>query len=52
MVGKRRKGCIDRHPNMEVVAVCDRTFAEDGTLPDGVRAYRDLSTCWLSRSTR
>lgn len=41
IVGKRRKDCVDRHPAMEVVAVCDRTFEEDGTLPGGVRSFRD-----------
>jgi predicted dehydrogenase len=41
VVGKRRKDCIDRHPNMHVVAVCDRTFEEEGAFPDGVRYFRD-----------
>jgi predicted dehydrogenase len=40
VVGKRRKACIDRHPHMKVVAVCDRTFEEDGLLPDGVPYFR------------
>jgi predicted dehydrogenase len=41
VVGKRRKDCIDRHPRMHVVAVCDRTFKDEGALADGVRYYRD-----------
>lgn len=41
VVGKRRKDCIDRHPRLRVVAVCDRTFDGEGTLADGVRHYRD-----------
>ncbi len=41
VVGKRRKDCIDRHPGLRVVAVCDRTFESEGTLPGGVRCYRD-----------
>lgn len=41
MVGKRRKDCVDRHPNLRVVAVCDRTFDKEGTLADGVRTYQD-----------
>jgi predicted dehydrogenase len=41
VVGKRRRLCVDRHPRMEVVAVCDRSFAGEGALPDGVRHYRD-----------
>lgn len=41
VVGKRRKGCVDRHPQMRVVAVCDRTLDGEGTLADGVRHYQD-----------
>ena len=41
VVGKRRKECIDRHPNMRVVAVCDQKFHFEGVLPDGVRYYHD-----------
>jgi predicted dehydrogenase len=41
VVGKRRKDCIDRHPRLRVVAVCDRTFGGEGVLPDGVRYYPD-----------
>jgi predicted dehydrogenase len=41
VVGKRRKDCVARHPDLRVVAVCDRTFQDEGTLPDGVRYYRD-----------
>ena len=41
VVGKRRKDCIDRHPNLRVVAVCDRVFSGEGALPEGVRYYQD-----------
>ena len=41
VVGKRRKDCVDRHPQMQVVAVCDRTFEGAGTLPGGIRFYQD-----------
>lgn len=41
VVGKRRKDCIDRHPSMNVVAVCDRNFDGEGALPEGIRFYRD-----------
>lgn len=41
VVGKRRKDCINRHPHLRVVAVCDRTFDGEGTLADGVRHYQD-----------
>jgi predicted dehydrogenase len=40
VVGKRRRECIDRNPDLEVVAVCDQTFSEEGTLADGVRHYK------------
>lgn len=41
VVGKRRKDCIDRHPHMHVVAVCDQTFDGIGILDDGVKYYND-----------
>lgn len=41
VVGKRRKDCVDRHPHMRVVAVCDQTFDGEGVLADGIRYYRD-----------
>lgn len=41
IVGKRRKDCVDRHPHLRVVAVCDRTFDGEGELAGGVRYYRD-----------
>ncbi len=41
VVGRRRKDCVDRHPGMKIVAVCDRSFTEEGALPDGVRHYMD-----------
>ena len=39
VVGKRRKECVDRHPNLEVEAVCDKIFSDNGYLNDGVRYY-------------
>jgi len=36
IVGQRRRGCIDSHPYMDVVAVCDRTFVGNGMFDDGV----------------
>ena len=41
VVGKRRKDCIDRHPHMRVVAVCDRTFDDDGAFDDGILFFKD-----------
>lgn len=43
VVGKRRRQVIDQHPALETVAVCDRSFAGDGTLADGVRHYTHFS---------
>jgi len=39
VVGKRRKKCIDAHPNMSVMAVCDRVFDGEGTLEEGIRYF-------------
>lgn len=41
VVGKRRRTCIDRHPDLRVTAVCDRTFEGEGVLDDGIRYYTD-----------
>jgi len=41
VVGKRRKNCVDRHPRMRAVAVCDRAFGAEDAFADGVRFYRD-----------
>lgn len=43
IVGKRRRICIDKHPDMQVVAVCDRTFVDKGKFADGVRYYTNYS---------
>lgn len=40
VVGKRRREVADAREDMKTVAVCDRYFDSDGTLPDGVRHYR------------
>ena len=37
--GKRRRHHIDRHPDLETVAVCDRTLDGDGVFEDGVRYF-------------
>lgn len=44
VVGKRRQACVARNPHMKVVAVCDRHFAESGTMADGVRFYPDYQS--------
>ncbi len=40
VVGKRRGDCVERHPNLKLVAVCDRVFKTDGVLPNGVAHFR------------
>lgn len=40
VVGKRRHACVDRHPCMRVVAVCDRVL-DEGTSADGIRRHTD-----------
>ena len=39
VVGKRRRHHIDRHADLETVAVCDRTLGGDGVFEDGVRHF-------------
>lgn len=43
VVGKRRRHFIDKHPQLELVAVCDRMFVGSGVMPDGLRYYADYS---------
>ncbi|MBX9634947.1 MAG: Gfo/Idh/MocA family oxidoreductase, partial [Magnetospirillum sp.] len=43
VVGKRRRNCIDARSDMRTVAVCDRSFASDGVLEDGMRHYTHYS---------
>lgn len=45
IVGKRRHACADRHPDLDVVAVCDQNFEGVGVFSNGVRYftnYHDL----------
>lgn len=39
VVGKRRRHYIDRHPNLETVAVCDRILDGDGVFEDGINYH-------------
>jgi len=41
VVGKLRKSCVERNSHMRVVAVCDRVFGSEGSLPDGTRYFPD-----------
>ncbi len=40
VVGKRRRHHIDEHKDLQTVAICDRTFDNDGAMDDGVRFYK------------
>jgi predicted dehydrogenase len=44
VVGKRRREFIDMHPAMQTVAVCDRSFENEGIFADGVRYYRGFNS--------
>jgi predicted dehydrogenase len=41
VVGKRRKDCIARRQDMQVIAVCDQSFDGEGVLADGSRYYKN-----------
>ena len=41
VVGKKRRACVDRHPNLRLVAVCDRNFDDEGLLEEGVYYYQN-----------
>ena len=41
IVGKRRRKCVDNHPQLHLVAVCDRTFESKGVFADGIRYYNN-----------
>ena len=42
IVGKLRRTCIDRHPALEVFAVCDQNFKDTGVFPDGVLYFTNF----------
>lgn len=41
VVGRRRKDCVARRNDIHVVAVCDQSYAGEGTLADGTRYYQN-----------
>lgn len=41
VVGRRRHACIDRHPDLQVVAVCDRNPKALSQLPSGIVGHGD-----------
>ena len=52
VVGQRRKDCVDRHPEMQLVAVCDQLFQEDGQFDDGVKFFKYHTRKNITRDTR
>jgi len=40
VVGTRRRDCIDAHPHLSTVAVCDQKLDGEGAYEDGVRYYQ------------
>ena len=44
VVGKKRKECVDRHPNLRLVAVCDRNFNDEGLLEEGVYYFQNYQS--------
>ena len=43
VVGKRRKECVDLHPDMEMVAICDQFFKDDKATVDGLNSYQNYN---------
>ena len=44
IVGKRRRACIDKNSDLDLVAVCDQAFGSNGTLADGVHFYSNYES--------
>src|SRR3990167_5626162 len=45
VVAKKRHECILANPNLQLIAVCDKTFKQDGQFDNGVlffKTYKDL----------
>jgi predicted dehydrogenase len=45
IVGKRRRICVDRHPDLKMIAICDQSFTDKKSMVDGLdgyKSYRDL----------
>ena len=41
VVGKLRRGCVEQHPALEIVAICDQVFTDDVSIVDGLRSYNN-----------
>ena len=44
IVGKRRRICVDKNPDMQLLAVCDRSFSGDGVFEDGIKYFSDYQS--------
>lgn len=47
VVGRRRRVCVDRHPHLRLVAVCDRVYEKNGTFDDGIKFYTSYQNLLL-----
>ena len=43
IVGKKRGECINKNPNMNLVAVCDQNYESPRELNDGVHSYQNYN---------
>jgi len=43
VVGKRRHIYIDKHKNLKVVGVCDKTFEDNGFLTDNIQKFKSYN---------
>ena len=44
VVGKHRRECVEQHPNMTLVAVCDRSFSSEAESHDDINYYQSYQT--------
>jgi predicted dehydrogenase len=49
IVGKRRRECVDLHPKMQMVAICDKNFNNDGITDDGINYYNNYKKILLEK---
>jgi len=41
IVGKRRRQCVDQHKNLELVAICDKSFSSVNSNIDGISYFKN-----------
>ena len=44
VVGKRRRECVNKHPDMELTAVCDKLFVNHSPNGDGVKYHQNYKS--------